>query len=88
MTSLSLLAVSGSLRAASANTGLVRMAARLAPASLSVTVRDGIDRLPFYNADLDTPATLPDVCSAWRDDVEPPTRCSSPSPSTTGARAG
>ena len=65
----SLLAVSGSLRAGSANTGLVRMAARLAPASLVVTVRDGIDLLPYYNADLDTPETLPAVCAAWRDDV-------------------
>ena len=65
----SLLAVSGSLRAGSANTGLVRMAERLAPGGLSVTVRDGIDRLPFYNADLDTPDTLPEVCAAWRDEV-------------------
>jgi NAD(P)H-dependent FMN reductase len=45
------------------------MAARLAPEVLSVRVRDGIDLLPYYNADLDTPATLPDVCRAWRDDV-------------------
>jgi chromate reductase, NAD(P)H dehydrogenase (quinone) len=65
----SLLAVSGSLRAGSANTGLVRMAERLAPAGLSVTVREGIDLLPFYNADLDTPATLSEVCATWRDDV-------------------
>jgi len=63
------LAVSGSLRAGSANTGLVRMAARLAPDGLAVTVRDGIDLLPHYNADLDTPDTVPDVCTAWRDDV-------------------
>lgn len=61
--------MSGSLRAGSANTGLVRMAARVAPESLAVTVRDGIDLLPYYNADVDTPATLPDVCRAWRDDV-------------------
>ena len=66
----SLLAVSGSLRAASSNTGLIRMAARLAPDGLAVTVRDGIDRLPYYNADLDTPETLPGVCTAWRDDVK------------------
>jgi NAD(P)H-dependent FMN reductase len=45
------------------------MAARLAPDSLAVTVRDGIDLLPYYNSDLDTPATVPDVCTAWRDDV-------------------
>ena len=65
-----MLAVSGSLRAASSNTGLVRMAARLAPDGLAVTVHDGIDRLPYYNADIDTPTTLPDVCTAWRDDVK------------------
>jgi chromate reductase len=64
-----MLAVSGSLRAGSANTGLVRMAARLAPERLVVTVRDGIDLLPYYNADLDTPATVPDVCTRWRGDV-------------------
>jgi chromate reductase len=63
------LAVSGSLRAASANTGLVRMAARLAPPELAVTVRGGIDALPYYNADLDTPEALPVPCRVWRDDV-------------------
>ncbi|MGH9133191.1 MAG: NAD(P)H-dependent oxidoreductase [Ilumatobacteraceae bacterium] len=33
------------------------------------TARGGIDLLPYYNADLDTPANLPAVCQAWRDDV-------------------
>ena len=84
-----MLAVSGSLRAGSANTGLVRMAERLAPGGLSVTVRDGIDRLPFYNADLDTPGHVAGgVRGVASTKSAPPTRCSSPSPSTTGARAG
>lgn len=53
-------AISGSLRAASANTGLVRMAARVAPADLQVTIYDHITDLPYYNEDLeaDPPASV------------------------------
>ncbi|MBI5087392.1 MAG: NAD(P)H-dependent oxidoreductase [Actinobacteria bacterium] len=61
------LGVSGSLRADSSNTGLVRMAARLAPAGLTVELVDWIDQLPYYNADLE--ADLPEVVRRWRDDV-------------------
>ena len=51
------IAFSGSLRAASSNTGLIRLAQRLAPAGLTIDF-DGpqaaIQQLPFYNEDLET----------------------------------
>jgi chromate reductase len=59
-------AISGSLRADSSNTGLVRMAERLAPTGLTVQYFD-VGTLPFYNADLETdpPATVVE----WREAV-------------------
>ena len=48
-----LLAVSGSLRAASSNTALLRAAARLAPGGVEVVLYDGLAALPHYNPDLD-----------------------------------
>ncbi len=51
------LAISGSLRAGSTNTALLRAAARAAPAGMHVDLYDGLGTLPIYNAD---------------DDVEPP----------------
>ena len=48
------LAISGSLRAASHNTALLRAAAELAPEGVEVELYDGLDRLPPYNEDHDT----------------------------------
>ena len=50
---LSLLALSGSLRAASSNTALLLAARLLAPQSLDIEVFDGIGDLPHFNPDLD-----------------------------------
>ena len=50
---LRILAVSGSLRAQSSNTELLRAAAALAPATLRITVYDGLAELPQFNPDLD-----------------------------------
>jgi chromate reductase, NAD(P)H dehydrogenase (quinone) len=60
------LAVSGSLRAASTNTGLIRMTQRLSPAGLVISDPYPIGALPHYDGDLDTPDTLPSVCRDWR----------------------
>lgn len=68
-------AFSGSLRVGSSNTGLLHLARRLAadlpPArdgrGLVVQLVDGLDRLPFYNPDLE--AGLPDVAVDWRRQV-------------------
>lgn len=50
---LQILALSGSLRAASSNTSLLLAAQRLAPQSLDIEVFDGIGDLPHFNPDLD-----------------------------------
>lgn len=49
-----ILTISGSLRAASHNTALLRAAAELAPDGVEVQMFDGLDRLPHYNEDRDT----------------------------------
>jgi chromate reductase len=48
-----IVAISGSLRAGSSNTVLLRAAALIAPRGMSVQLYDGIDRLPFFNPDHD-----------------------------------
>lgn len=50
---MKILAISGSLRAASINSALVRTAARLAPPEIEVTVYAGIGDLPLFNPDLE-----------------------------------
>ena len=50
---LKILALSGSLRAASSNSAILRVAARVAPVPIVVQVYPGLDALPFFNADLD-----------------------------------
>jgi chromate reductase, NAD(P)H dehydrogenase (quinone) len=58
------LAISGSLRAASHNTALLRAAAELAPDGVEVELYQGLDRLPPYNEDHDTedpPALVADL---------------------------
>lgn len=47
------LAISGSLRSASTNTMLLRVAAELAPADVEVVLYEGVGRLPHFNPDLD-----------------------------------
>ena len=49
-----ILAISGSLRAASHNTALLREAARLAPDGVELELFEGLDRVPPYNEDHDT----------------------------------
>lgn len=50
-TVLTILAISGSLRAASTNSALVEALARNAPSGCRVTVYDGLGRLPIFNPD-------------------------------------
>jgi chromate reductase len=50
---MKVLAVSGSLRAGSYNTELLREATRLAPAGVDVELWEGIGDLPIYDQDLD-----------------------------------
>jgi chromate reductase len=57
---MDILAISGSLRAASFNTALLRAAADVAPEGVDVELFDGLDQLPPYNEDHDVePAPAP-----------------------------
>lgn len=58
---MKILAISGSLRAASTNTALLRAAQRLAPAGLVITLYDGLGQLPVFNPDDDVDPALPAV---------------------------
>ena len=51
------LAISGSLRASSTNTALLRAAAQLAPPTVTVTLYDGLDDLPHFSPDRDQELT-------------------------------
>lgn len=57
---LDILALSGSLRAASGNTALLRAAQSLAPAGMTIEIYDGLGALPLFNPDLD-PRDFPNV---------------------------
>src|SRR4029077_14986764 len=63
-----LLAISGSLRAASTNAALLEAAARLVPRGMIIDSYDGLANLPHFNPDLDTD-TPPPAVALWRGDV-------------------
>jgi NAD(P)H-dependent FMN reductase len=52
-TNIKVLALVGSLRAASINRQIAELAAEVAPEGVTVTVFDGLGELPFYNEDID-----------------------------------
>jgi chromate reductase len=54
-----IVAISGSLRAQSSNTFLLKAAAREAPAGTDVVFYDGLSALPQFNPDLDAEGTAP-----------------------------
>lgn len=56
-----ILAISGSLRAGSSNTTLLRAAAELAPKTVEVIVYGGLADLPHFNPDLENGAVPPAV---------------------------
>lgn len=60
-TPLRVLALSGSLRAASSNTTLLRAAAQIAPPEMRVELYEKIGELPHFNFDLDGEAAPPQV---------------------------
>jgi len=62
-----ILAISGSLRGDSYNTGLLRAAAELAPAGVEVVLYDGLLEIPPY--DEDTEAAAPPAVAALRDAI-------------------
>ncbi len=64
---MKILAISGSLRAASINSAFCRAAARLAPVPMQVTVFTGLGDLPLFNPDLDS--SPPPIVDRFRADV-------------------
>jgi chromate reductase len=54
-----ILGISGSLRAQSANTEVLRACALLAPPSANVTIFNGLASLPHFNPDLDAEGAVP-----------------------------
>lgn len=53
MATTTILTLVGSLRAASINRQLAELAAETAPDGVAVAIFDGLDKIPFYNEDLD-----------------------------------
>ncbi len=60
-----LVAISGSLRAASLNTSVLEAAQRLVPDGVEIELFDGIGRLPFFNSDLEA-GELPEQVAGFR----------------------
>src|SRR3954452_3491291 len=57
-----ILAVSGSLQAASTNRALLELAAKRAPAGMAVLTFDGLAAIPAFNSDFDP---VPSAVIAW-----------------------
>ncbi|MBA2688455.1 MAG: NAD(P)H-dependent oxidoreductase [Gemmatimonadaceae bacterium] len=67
---LNILTISGSLRARSSNTEVLRAVALLAPQTTKVTMFTGLGELPHFNPDLDGEgATPPEAVGAFRSAV-------------------
>lgn len=64
---MKILAVSGSLRSGSYNTALLKAAASLAPESVKITLAAPLDRLPFFNPDLEADAIA--GVTQWRNEL-------------------
>jgi chromate reductase len=61
MSELKILGISGSLRADSHNTALLRAAQQVAPGGLSVEIYDGLRDIPPYDLGFDHPGRRPAV---------------------------
>ncbi|MEU2030280.1 NAD(P)H-dependent oxidoreductase [Nocardia amamiensis] len=69
MSQTRILALVGSLRAASVNRQLAEAAAQTAPEGVEVTLYEGLADIPFYNEDIDVPGSVPAAAQALRDAV-------------------
>lgn len=68
MSDTRVLALVGSLRAASVNRKLAEAVVAQAPAGVTVEIAEGLDQLPFYNEDVDG-ETAPAAATALREQV-------------------
>ncbi|MBO1331369.1 NADPH-dependent FMN reductase [Streptomyces sp. VRA16 Mangrove soil] len=69
MTAPKILAISGSLRAASHNTQLLRAAQKFNPSRLDIELYEGLREIPPYDQDLDTPENRPAAVTDLRRQV-------------------
>lgn len=69
MTAIRLLALCGSLRAASSNRALLQAACGLAPEDMQISLYEGMANLPHFSPDLETANTLPEPVCALRRQV-------------------
>jgi chromate reductase, NAD(P)H dehydrogenase (quinone) len=65
---MKVLGISGSLRAASLNSALLRTAARIAPQGMQVSILRGLGELPLFNPDLE--AQVPQAVALLRREVD------------------
>ena len=84
---MKILGISGSLRAASYNTALLRAAADLAPAGVEVELYEELESLPPYNEDRDTDLPPAEVRERVRGSPRPTPFCSPRRSSTARCRA-
>jgi NAD(P)H-dependent FMN reductase len=66
MPEVKVLALVGSLRAASVNRQIAELAAEVAPDGVTVTIFDQLGELPFYNQDIDNEGDVPAAVTALR----------------------
>ncbi|WP_280362579.1 NAD(P)H-dependent oxidoreductase [Nocardia wallacei] len=69
MSQTRLLALVGSLRAASFNRQLAEAAAHTASEGVEVSIFEGLGDIPFYNEDIDVPGRVPAAAAALREAV-------------------
>jgi chromate reductase, NAD(P)H dehydrogenase (quinone) len=66
---IKILAISGSLRASSANTNILRVLVGLAPEDTTIEIYEGIGRLPHFNPEIDDDRVLLSV-QDWRSQLQ------------------
>ncbi|WP_216897629.1 NAD(P)H-dependent oxidoreductase [Nocardia alni] len=69
MSQTRILALVGSLRAASINRRLAEAAVQTAPEGVEVTIYEGLGDVPFYNEDIDVEGSVPAAAAALREAV-------------------
>lgn len=69
MSQTRILALVGSLRAASFNRKIAEAAAQIAPEGAEITIYEGLGDIPFYNEDLDVPGAAPATAQALREAI-------------------
>lgn len=66
---MQILAISGSLRAVSSNTAVLRAAAMLAPTGVNITIYSGLGDLPHFNPDIDVDPA-PNSVASFREQLK------------------